>query len=49
MFKGEAFVQRVAFEQLALSDHLLTRQPAQQAFIADVDRWLKGRLLAKDQ
>lgn len=45
MFKGEAFVQRVAFEQLALSDHLLTRQPAQQAFIQDVDRWLKERLL----
>lgn len=45
MFKGEAFVQHVAFEQLALSDHLLTRQPAQQAFIKDVDLWLQERLL----
>ncbi|MBC7698922.1 alpha/beta hydrolase [Aquabacterium sp.] len=47
MFKGEAFVQGVAFEQLALSDHLLTRQPAQQAFIQDVNRWLKERLLSR--
>jgi serine aminopeptidase S33 family len=49
MFRGEAFVQRVAYEQLALSDHLLTRQPAQQAFIKDVDRWLKERLLTQPQ
>jgi hypothetical protein len=45
MFQGEAFVQHVAFDQLAISDHLITRQAAQQAFIRDVDRWLKERLL----
>jgi hypothetical protein len=45
MFKGWAFADRVAFRHLDSCDHLLTRAPAQQAFLDMTRDWLNQRVL----
>jgi hypothetical protein len=45
MFGGYAFVNKVAFNYLEISDHLVTRSEAQQAFTAMVVQWLEQRVL----
>jgi pimeloyl-ACP methyl ester carboxylesterase len=44
MFGGYGFVDKVAFNYLEISDHLITRRPAQEAFIAMVVQWLQQRV-----
>ncbi|MED5621727.1 serine aminopeptidase domain-containing protein [Ideonella sp. BN130291] len=41
------FVDRVAFDMLEDADHLLTRAPAQQAFIDSTLQWLHARVLPR--
>lgn len=45
MFDPYGFVERVAFEYLEISDHLITRREAQQAFTDMVVQWLETRVL----
>jgi hypothetical protein len=45
MFGPYGFVERVAFEYLEISDHLITRREAQQAFTDMVVQWLETRVL----
>ena len=45
MFGRYPFVDKVAFEYLEISDHLITRREAQQSFTDMVVRWLDQRVL----
>lgn len=45
MFAGCPFVNEVAFEFLQISDHVITRREAQEAFTNMVVRWLEERVL----
>jgi len=44
MFAGHAFLDKVAFEFLEMSDHLVTRHEAQVAFVEMTEGWLRQRL-----
>jgi pimeloyl-ACP methyl ester carboxylesterase len=44
-FARYRFPDSVTTERLEISDHLLTRQVAQQAFIREFERWLDARVL----
>lgn len=46
MFGRYGFVDKVAFNYLEVSDHLMTRRVAQQSFTEMVVRWLEQRVLA---
>jgi Serine aminopeptidase, S33 len=45
MFSRYGFVDKVAFNYLEVSDHLVTRRVAQQSFTDMVVRWLEQRVL----
>ena len=45
MFGGYAFVDKVAFTYLEISDHLVTRREAQRSFTDMVVQWLEQRVL----
>lgn len=45
MFGRYGFVDKVAFNYLELSDHLITRRVAQQSFTRMVVDWLEQRVL----
>ncbi|MFN4266563.1 MAG: serine aminopeptidase domain-containing protein [Aquabacterium sp.] len=47
MFEGQRFVSQVHFDQLAISDHLITTKPAQEGFTAAVIRWLESTVLQR--
>ncbi len=49
MFGGYPFVEKVAFNFLETSDHLLTRREAQQAFLDMAVDWLGRRVLEAAQ
>ena len=44
MFGAYDFVDRVAFDYLEISDHLITSRTAQEAFSTMVVRWLRNRV-----
>ena len=44
-FADHGFVDKVLCERIEISDHLLTRPVAQQAFLLEFDRWLDSRVL----
>lgn len=43
--RGLPGLEKVSCEQLAISDHLLTRAVARDAFLESVDRWLEASVL----
>jgi pimeloyl-ACP methyl ester carboxylesterase len=45
MFGGFAFHDKVAFNHLEVSDHLITTRTAQHAFLNMTDDWLRSRVL----
>ena len=47
IFQGHDFVQKVSFDQLAVSDHLITSKAAQEGFSLAVHDWLAKRIMAK--
>lgn len=47
MFKGQRFVDQVHFDQLEVSDHLITTKAAQQGFTAAVVAWLTRSVLPR--
>jgi hypothetical protein len=47
MFSGQPFYKQVAFDQLKVSDHLITRKDAQVQFSEAVRSWLTQRVLTR--
>jgi hypothetical protein len=45
MFGRQPFYGQTSFEQLAISDHLITTKVAQDGFAKAVHGWLAGRVL----
>ena len=44
-FAQHKFVERIPCELLEISDHLVTRRPAQAAFFSEFEHWLDARVL----
>lgn len=46
MFKGHAFVNQVEYDQIYLSDHLISTPNAQDAFVQRTDQWVRAHILS---